>query len=382
MLSLTSGAFKGPCKFKNYKMRHFFNITTFTLLLCALAACNSESTNDSNSLKPVARGEIAEVILVMDSAQWKGPLGREIRRVFSMPMPGLPQEEPLFELKQVAPRYLNSVLRSARNMIFVTTLDNNTRSGREMKGFYTPESLERIQSDSSLFYFTRKDNYARGQEILYLFGKDTSTLIGHLRENAEMLRRHFESVEKSRMENDLFKVEEKKLAKTLEESHNFSIRIPYGYEMVKNLDQFVWLRSLDTEIDKSIIVYYEPYTSQEVFSDIPSLRSKVTEKYLRDIEKDHIFITYQKEMPFIIEQVNFKGNFAIETRGLWKTSDSTNGGPFISYTFVDRNLNRLYYIEGYVYAPSKDKRDLVRELKVILQSFKASSDGPASDAAR
>jgi len=63
----------------------------------------------------------------------------------------------------------------------------------------------------------------------------------------------------------------------------------------------------------------------------------------------------------------------VETRGLWKTSDSTNGGPFLSYTFVDKDLNRLYYIEGYVYAPSKDKRDLMLEMQVILRTFESSA---------
>ncbi len=343
-------------------------------LLIFLYGCgSSDKDTGSNSLKPIARGEIAEVILVMDSAQWRGPLGSEIRKVFSVPMPGLPRDEPLFELKQVAPRYLNGVLKSAKNMIFVTTLDNNTRSGREMRNYYTPESLERIKTDSSLFYFTRKDNYARGQEILYLFGRDSNALIEKLRENSDLLRNHFTRIEQTRLAADLYKVEEKKITQAIDKSHNFKMRIPYGFELVKNQDQFVWIRQLDNEIDKNIIVYHEPYESQAIFEDITSLRSKVTEKYLRDIEKDHLYITFQKELPFITEQVNFKGNFAVETRGLWKTSDSTNGGPFLSYTFVDKDLNRLYYIEGYVYAPSKDKRDLMLEMQVILRTFESSA---------
>lgn len=361
-------------------MHSIFPKVSFILFICwTLVSCgSSEEGSGGNSLKPVARGEIAEIILVMDSAQWKGPLGTELRRTFSAPMPGLPQDEPLFDLKHVSPRYLNSVLKSAKNMIFVTTLDNNSRAGREMKSYYTAESLNRIQSDSSLFYFTRKNNYARGQEILYLFGQDSNALIEKLRENREVLRRHFENVEKDRLISQLFQVEEKAISRTLKKDHNFSIRLPYGFEIVKNLDQFVWVRQLDTEIDKTIFIYHVPYTNQEVFNDIQELRSEITEKYLRDIEKDHIYITFQKELPFVSEQLNFKGNFAVETRGLWKTSDSTNGGPFISYTFVDKNLNRLYYIEGYVYAPSKDKRDLVRELKVILQTFEPSNPSSAA----
>ncbi|MEQ9377275.1 MAG: DUF4837 family protein [Imperialibacter sp.] len=346
-----------------------------------LSSCGSKDKSDNgNSLLQVARGDAAEIILVMDSAQWNGPLGTEMRRTFELIIPGLNREEPLFDLKQVAPKSLNGVLKSAKNMIFVTTLNNNTRAGKIMKGYYTAESLSKINEDPNLFYFTRKDNYARGQEILYLFGKDDESLIRKLRENGDILRQYFEEVENKRLQADLFKIQEKDLADVLYDRHNFKLKIPYGYELAQDKGNFVWLRALDLEVDKTIFVYYEPYTNQEVFKDITALRSRITEKYLRDIEKDDIYITYQDVLPFITKDINFKGSYAVETRGLWKTSDSTNGGPFISYTFVDEALNRLYYIEGYVYAPSKDrKRDFINEFQAILQSFQpAQSEASAA----
>jgi hypothetical protein len=69
-----------------------------------------------------------------------------------------------------------------------------------MKGYYTAESLSKINEDPNLFYFTRKDNYARGQEILYLFGKDDESLISKLRENGDILRQFFEDVENKRLQ--------------------------------------------------------------------------------------------------------------------------------------------------------------------------------------
>ncbi len=367
----------------NYSYRLSFPCLILALFL---ASCGSDEkgSKKNTSLLQVARGDAAEIILVMDSAQWNGPLGTEIKKTFEVPIPGLNMPEPVFDLKHVAPRSLNGVLKSAKNMIFVTTLNNNTRAGKIMKSYYTPESLSKIQTDENLFYFTRKDNYARGQEILYLFGKDDETLIRKLRENGDILRQYFEDIESKRLQAELFKIQEKDLAEVLQDRHNFKIKIPYGYELAQDKGNFVWLRSLDLEIDKTIFVYYEPYTNQEVFKDIIALRSRITEKYLRDIERDDIYITYQDvaEVPIVTKEVNFNGSFAVETRGLWKTSDSTNGGPFISYAFVDQALNRLYYIEGYVYAPSKSKKkDFIREFQAILKSFEP-AQAEASTAGR
>jgi hypothetical protein len=50
------------------------------------------------------------------------------------------------------------------------------------------------------------------------------------------------------------------------------------------------------------------------------------------------------------------------------------GGPFISYSLVDEELNRIYYIEGFLYSPGKAQRDLVRELETILSTFQTESD--------
>ena len=77
-------------------------------------------------------------------------------------------------------------------------------------------------------------------------------------------------------------------------------------------------------------------------------------------------------MPYYTQEINLNGNYAFELRGLWKLSDISAGGPFVSYTTVDEKLGRLYYIEGYVYRPSDDKRDWIREMDTILQTFQTS----------
>ena len=75
-----------------------------------------------------------------------------------------------------------------------------------------------------------------------------------------------------------------------------------------------------------------------------------------------------------ITEVNFKGRYAKQTRGLWKLSDISGGGPFVSYLFVDESQRRMYYLEGYVYAPSKDKREFMQEVEAIVNSFKSGEE--------
>jgi len=43
-------------------------------------------------------------------------------------------------------------------------------------------------------------------------------------------------------------------------------------------------------------------------------------------------------------------------------------GPFINYSIIDRTNKRVLVLEGFCYAPSKEKRDLMFELESIIKS--------------
>ena len=45
-------------------------------------------------------------------------------------------------------------------------------------------------------------------------------------------------------------------------------------------------------------------------------------------------------------------------------------GPFINYAIEDKANNRFVIIEGYVFAPSVEKRDYIFELESIIKSAK------------
>ena len=48
---------------------------------------------------------------------------------------------------------------------------------------------------------------------------------------------------------------------------------------------------------------------------------------------------------------------------------SSAGGPFKSIIIYDSNKKRVYYLEGYVYAPGSKKRNLMQEISSILMTF-------------
>lgn len=359
------------------KLSTYISVIFFSCLVFVLASCGEGGSSSSSTL-PTARGASGEVILVMDSALWQGELGDELRETFLKAMPGLPQAEPYFSVKYVDPFKLNKVLRNAKNMLFVATLDNESVAGKKMKSYFTQSSVERIEEDPNLFQFSKKNQFARGQEVLFLFGQSDEALIENLQNNRKEIRHHFHEIEIERLQDKLYQTNEKRdLSRTLLQEQSFYLRVPYGYEKVpleEGVEDFVWVRNLGDEADRSVFVAYKDYTSEEAFTpeNILNFREEIfSEQNLSD--DTAVFMTHQSwsSSPLVeFDTVNFNGKYAIEARGQWKLSNDSRGGPFLSYTFVDEESGRLYYIEGFVYRPNEDKRDFIREIEAILKTFR------------
>ncbi|MEM9325769.1 MAG: DUF4837 family protein [Bacteroidota bacterium] len=349
------------------------------LLLVFLFSCGETAQQLQRELMPAASGEVGEMILVIDSTHWSGGLGSQLRKTFRAPMEGLPQDEPMYAVNKVNPKRLNNLLKTASNMIFVMTLDSKTDESRLMRGYFTNQSLKKIQRDSSLWMTVNKDEFAKGQVVMYLFGQDEEQLIDKLQKNQGQLQNYFEGIAQARIQEKLFKSRELEAERAIRQSQDVSIKVPFGWDLAKNLRNFSWLRFLEVDKELNVFIYQEPYKSAEVFDDVPALRDQITETYLRDAEKPDIYIERQKidgEFIKVFEdRISFNGQYAVKNRSLWKISNNSGGGPYISYTILDEGKQTIYYIEGYVYSPGTDKKNWIRQVDAVLATFNSSPGG-------
>jgi hypothetical protein len=69
------------------------------------------------------------------------------------------------------------------------------------------------------------------------------------------------------------------------------------------------------------------------------------------------------------------GNYASEMRGLWRLLNDFMGGPYISLAQLDIENQRVVVAFGYVYAPSKDKRNLLRQVEAMIYTLRLEQPG-------
>lgn len=346
----------------------------FLIAPILLIGCKSATDKVKEDFMPTARGEADEIILVMDSAQWEGPLGDAMKEIYQQYMKVLNQDEYEFSLNKVNPRKLNSVFRNAKNLIFLMTLDSKTLESQTIRNNFTDKSLKMIQKDSSIYYSVRRDEFAKGQIVLYLFGQNEELLLKHIRDNREGLKDLYATAVTERVKESVLAKTQKQKIKAITEDHGYEVQVPFGWDIANSEDDFLWLRKLEAQTEQNVFIYEGKFNDPDFYQHIDELRDKITGTYLRDSQKPELFIQRQEIIPIYTRRITFKGKFAVEARGLWKISDNSAGGPFVSYTFVDEPNQKLYYIEGYIYAPGTKKKRLIREVDAVLNTFVTPSE--------
>ena len=72
------------------------------------------------------------------------------------------------------------------------------------------------------------------------------------------------------------------------------------------------MRYINGDEEQNVFVYYEPYTNTGIFDQVPEFRDRITKKFLRDGEKNNLFITRQmrKDLNTVfLKKTQFKGEF-------------------------------------------------------------------------
>ncbi len=350
------------------------------LLSIAAIAVSCGTGGDRAANLPKAAGAPGDIYLFMDSAQWKGQVGIAVDSIFNQEMIGLPREEGIFRMSWVDPRKMNFVLKQRRNLIFVVTLDQTGPGAQIVKNLFTQEQINEIESDTSKFIETYKNVYAKDQQVMFLFAKTQNDLLKKLDKNGQKLIDFFNKVEKDRLNATLFNAGTVGgVTQWVKENFHANITIPYGYKLVQNEPDFIWVRQINVDDDKDIFIARTDYTSVDQFKteNLIRFRNDIARKYLfEDPERPDTYLITETEIPYkavTTKEVNFNGEYAVEIRGLWRTNNFSMGGPFLAYALTDKATGKFFYIEAFVYGPSKDQREMMRQMEVVLSTFKLES---------
>ena len=317
-----------------------------TLLAIALVLVSCNNTSSNQRILPSSSGKINNLQVVVDNLLWEENVGEAIRNIFAAPVPALNQEEPLFSISQMPPQVFNGFATKNRIILKI-------EKGKP--------------ADTSI----GEDVFAKPQTLIVVTGMTDQEIIDQMKTNSDKIIEAFkkeEIKERQRQINiSLFDT------KPIQEELGIDIKFPTAYRIATHEDNFFWIRKDINTGNMDFMIYEVPLsqirkTDSTTVTDIIKMRDSIGKAHIQSSIEGAYMITEEAYAPYVFN-TTIDGKPAIETKGIWDMKNAFMSGPFINYAIEDKANNRYVVVEGYVFAPSVEKRDYIFELEAILRSL-------------
>lgn len=313
-----------------------------------LTSCTEDM---GNRLQHSVGGSSEVLFITQNKEQWEGVMGQAVRDFFEQEQYGLPQPEKTFKVVNLEKAAFSDMFQKHRNLI-IGSID---------------ESLDKVLVE------TQVDWKASPQFVIRITAPDVDSWVKVFNMQAEKMKEKFDENERKRYMTFFRPTVSTAVVKAVNKTFGISMTVPEGFFVAVNENDFMWMRRETDEMSMGILIYETPYndTTDLSHQHLVARRDSIVKKYVPG-PLDGTYMTTDKEYVTPIFKVipDFQAGYAVEMRGLWKMVNDFMGGPFISYTIVNPEQNKLLTIEGFIYHPNKDKRDELRMLESIIYSAK------------
>ena len=313
-----------------------------TLILASvLLIISCDKAPKKRSLK-FSSGRVNHVNVVIAKEQWQGQIGDVLREILAAPVDGLPQEEPLFTLKQIPEEAFTGFARENRTFIQISKTD-------------------------SIGVRIAHNIYARPQTGIVISGTSENEI-------SELIEQRAEDIIKALKTQEL-EADQKRISKSLKsdqglrEQLGIRLKFPTAYRYAKDEDGFFWMRKPLSNGDMNILVYEVPLKvidqDTNTVARLVRMRDSIGGRHV-PVDEGR-FITERAFAPLVFE-TKIDGKFTWLTKGTWEVEGQRMAGPFVNYAILDEANGRYLVIEGFIFSPSLDKRDNMFELEAIIKS--------------
>ncbi|MGL5682687.1 MAG: DUF4837 family protein [Marinifilaceae bacterium] len=317
------------------------------IMICMAAMCLVSCGEGSHkTVLPPVTGAANEILVIMHSEQWNGPIGDTLKQYFGQEQIGLPQPEPMFDLINLPPANFKRDVKSHRSVIMVDItpkVDTASFVHRESPWSQSQKVFEFRAPNAEAFY--------------KIFNAKKSVIMGV-----------FLKAERDRWTSAYKKSSSTKIFNLFKNKYNLVLNCPDQYRINKDTNNFVWISS-ETRVDsKGLIFFQEKYTDQSQLN-YQVILDRVNEElkaYIPGPAKNS-YMALDTKTQTSVQSYNYNGeNYAILMRGLWEVENDFMGGPYVLNVVLDQQHGRIIYMMGYIYAPESGKRNMIRQVEAIL----------------
>jgi len=270
-----------------------------------------------------------------------------------------PSPESFYNIKFADPESF-SALKTQTNLIVASIGNYELNPGTKL----VKELLGKSAFNSTLKgvpVILSKDQFAKNQLFMILSGTNYEQIKNYLALNKEFIKDQFdENFFKKQSQYFLENERQEELELELQKKYSWSMKIPWGWELIKNDSNksFFWIGH---ELPfRWIAVHWRDgnFFSKEEVLEYVKVYPQMFFKSIR-YNQDYINIEFK----------DFTSESSYEVSGLWESIDDAKGGPFKGYIFYDYKNDRTFYISYLVFNPGGKKAFYMRQLEMIAKTI-------------
>ncbi len=285
---------------------------------------------------PAASANPYEVLVVGDADSL-------VSHMLSVPMPALPQSEPMFDVRQVDSARFKGKLLLTRNVVVV-------RWNRKWLG---KPSLH-----------IERDRHAHPQLMVYVDVGSAEDLKQFIATNQQRVRQLLLTNEYLSAILQLQRKHAGRGGRLIDSMFHYTVLLPADMIYHKVGKDFLWVSNNTAQGMQNLCVY-----SLSGADDQPSERMDSVLKANMKGENDRMYMrTVARSM--IQENVRFGGQSCRLQRGLWEMVGDAMGGPLVRRVVKDSVAGKSLVFDAFVYAPEMGKRNKMREMEAVLLTVK------------
>ncbi len=327
-----------------------FPLLALLAIIIFFGSCENSKTR---SKLPRSIGNTSEVLVVLqDKGQWDGVVGKTIKKYLQADQYGLPQQESLFKLAHISTHDLSDLLRKHHSLIFI---DINKK--------YSKTKITKVN-----------DKWAKPQVIYTISAPSSKAFDTTFASYSDQIIKGLGAVERARIMNIFNAAADIKVMQKFADKFKLKTVFPDGFYVASSKPGFMWLKRDANKYNLGFIAISVPYENKVQF-ETPSINARIMmfmKSYIPGPTEGSYMTLDTTYVPPVSKVVDdYFVPYTIETRGMWRVEHDFMAGPFVAYTFINPVTGELTTLLGYVYKPSKEKRNLLRQMEAILYSTKA-----------
>lgn len=331
-------------------MKAFRILLVIVASLSFFACSKSSSSDERRSPTTTSIGQPCEVLLVLDKEVMASELKDTLKEILECDIPGLNQSEPFFRVSRVPMSIYKGEMLKMHSKLFVKIVHG--QADAQLQVAYNVDAKPQIQA--------------------LLTAPDIASLQTYIRLNAEKVRQVLLDHQLSMIQSTFKRHHSKKVRSALQK-YGLDGLLPEEIAYVKQGKDCFWASSRTSEKQLNFVFYRVP-AQEGILSDrdqLVHLRDSVLAENIPGSRPDQwVETVWEQEKPIVwLNKRAQNGQMITELRGLWQMRNGAMGGPFVSYAWLDKD-GQLSVIEGFVFSPSTDKRDLVRRLEAGMRTIK------------